>query len=207
MSASLSVVDGVILAGSRLVIPPSLRPNILSALHAAHQGVSSMTARDTDSVYWPNLVTDIQRVREECSHCHKVAKSNPMQPPSEITAPEYPFQKICADFFSFGSHDYVVIIDRYSNWPMAFKSENGADGLIERLRECFVTFGVPEELTSDGGPQFTASKTQSFLSSWGVHHRLTSVANPHANCRAEVGVKTVKRMMMDNTAGNGFPRY
>ena len=203
LSGSLSVVDGVILAGSRLVIPPTLRPNILSALHAAHQGVSSMATRAADSVYWPNLITDLHRVREGCVHCHKVAKSNPMQPPSEYTAPEFPFQKICADFFSFGGHEYVVIIDRYSNWPMTFKSENGAEGLVKRLRECFVTFGVPEELTSDGGPQFTANKTKTFLTSWGVHHRLTSVANPHANCRAEVAVKTVKRMMMDNTASNG----
>ena len=86
---------------------------------------------------------------------------------------------------------------------MVFRAENGADGLVKRLREVFVTFGVPEELTSDGGPQFTAGKTQEFLRSWGVRHRLTSVANPHANSRAEIAVKTVKRMLMDNTAPNG----
>ena len=67
----------------------------------------------------------------------------------------------------------------------------------------FVTFGIPEELTSDGGPQFTAGKTQEFLKLWGVHHRLTSVANLHGNCRAEVAVKTVKRMLMDNTGPTG----
>ena len=100
-------------------------------------------------------------------------------------------------------HEYVVVVDRYSNWPMVFRSEDGASGLVKRLREVFVTFGVPEELTSDGGPQFTAGKTQEFLKSWGVHHRLTSVANPHANCRAEIGVKTVKRMLMDNASPGG----
>ena len=46
-------------------------------------------------------------------------------------------------------------------------------------------------------------QTQEFLKSWGVHHRLTSVANPHGNCRAEVAVKTVKRMLMDNTGPTG----
>ena len=146
---------------------------------------------------------DIQRVRDECSHCHRIAKSNPMQPPTDITPPEYPFQKVCSDYFSFNNHEYVVIVDRYSNWPMVFRSEGGADGLVKRLRESFVTFGVPEELTSDGGPQFTAGKTQQFLKSWGVTHRLSSVANPHANCRAEIAVKTVKRMLMDNTSPSG----
>ncbi|RUS68758.1 hypothetical protein EGW08_023480 [Elysia chlorotica] len=62
---------------------------------------------------------------------------------------------------------------------------------------------VPEEITIDGGPQFTAGKTKEFLSSWGVHHRVTSVANPHANCRAEVAVKSAKRMLMDNTGPIG----
>ena len=66
-----------------------------------------------------------------------------------------------------------------------------------------MTFGVPEELTSDGGPQFSAGFTQDFLNSWGVKHRVSSVGNPHANCRAEVAVKTVKRMLMANTSPSG----
>ena len=202
-AASLCVVDGVVLLGQRIVIPPALRGPILDALHSAHQGVSVMRARANDTVYWPDINVDIARVRDQCMSCHQMAKSNPMQPPSDIKTPEYPFQMICADYFTFNNTDYVVVVDRYSNWPMVFKSESGADGLIRRLRETFVTFGIPEELTSDGGPQFTAGKTQEFLRSWGVNHRLTSVANPHANCRAELAVKTVKRMLMDNTTSTG----
>ena len=36
-----------------------------------------------------------------------------------------------------------------------------------------------------------------------VHHRLSLEAFPHSNCRAEVGVKTSKRMIMDNTDARG----
>ena len=203
LASSLYCLDGVVISGNRIVVPPSLRRPVLEALHAAHQGVSAMNARAADCVYWPNITLDIQRIRDECSHCHRIAKSHPMQPPSDSAPPEYPFQKICTDYFSFNNNDYVVIVDRYSNWPMVFRSEGGADGLVKRLREVFVTFGVPEELTSDGGPQFTSEKTQQFLKSWGANHRLTSVANPHANSRAEIAVKTVKRMLMSNTSPRG----
>ena len=189
LSPSMCVVDGVVLVGHRVVIPAVLRESVLNALHAAHQGVSAMQARAVDSVYWPDITVDIARIRDQCLHCHKIAKSNPMQPPSDIEPPEFPFQQICADYFTYNNTDYVVIVDRYSNWPMVYRSESGAEGLVKRLRETFVTFGIPEELTSDGGPQFTAGKTQEFLRNWGVRHRLCLVANPHANSRAELAVK------------------
>ena len=76
-------------------------------------------------------------------------------------------------------------------------ASNGALGLISSIRRTFVTFGIPNELVSDGGPEFTATATRQFLEDWGVHHRLSSVAFPHSNCRVEVGVKTVKRLISD----------
>ena len=167
-AASLCVVDGVILMGQRIIVPPSLRQPVLNALHAAHQGVSAMRARAMDSVYWPDITNDIARIRDQCTHCHRMAKSNPMQPPSDLILPDYPFQMISSDYFTYNSKEYVVIVDRYSNWPMVYRSESGAEGLIKRIRETFVTFGIPEELTSDGGPQFKAGKTQDFLNAWGV---------------------------------------
>ena len=41
----LHTVDGVILYKNRIVIPPSLRQHILTVLHSAHQGTTSMNAR------------------------------------------------------------------------------------------------------------------------------------------------------------------
>lgn len=106
-------------------------------------------------------------------------------------------------FFHHKGHTYVVIVDRYSGWPIVERSINGAAGLITTLRTTFVTFGIPDDITTDGGLEFTATTTKKFFSDWGVHHRLCSVANPHSNSRAEIGVKTVKRALEGNTPANG----
>ena len=65
------------------------------------------------------------------------------------------------------------------------------------LRDMFTTFGISEELTSDGGPEYTSHEVQKFLAKYGVIHRKSSVGNPHANQRAEVGVKTIKRLLKE----------
>lgn len=101
------------------------------------------------------------------------------------------------------AQNYLIVVDRYSNWPIVERSREGSKGLVDCLRRTFVTFGISDELSSDGGPEFVATNTRNFLKAWGVHHRLSSVAFPHSNCRAEIGVKTVKRMIMDNTGPNG----
>ena len=82
------------------------------------------------------------------------------------------------------------------------RSHDGAKGLIQCLRNCFSTYGIPEDGT-DGGPEFTAAETRKFFKCWGTNHRLSPVAYPHGNCRAEVGVKTMKRLITNNTATNG----
>ena len=64
-------------------------------------------------------------------------------------------------------------------------------------------YGCPETITTDGAPNLTAKEVEDFMRTYGIHHRVTSVANPHANCRAELAVKTIKRLLRDNTGAFG----
>jgi hypothetical protein len=112
--------------------------------------------------------------------------------------PEYPFQHICSDFFSLQGHNFCLVVDRFSNWLQVFTGKGGAHNRISLLGQCFHSFGIPETLPSDGGPEYTAGSTQEFLKKLGVHHRLISVGFPHANHKAEYQQSN----MMTNTGGN-----
>lgn len=199
----LIALDGVILYKERVVIPPRLRPEVTKTLHAAHQGVQAMLSRAKSSVFWPGITAAINEVRANCGPCNRMAPSQANLPPEPVNVPEYPFQYICADYFQNAGSNYLITVDRYTNWPRVERAADGSTGLVNNLRSSFETYGIPEELSSDGGPEFTATQTKSFLQDWGVHHRLSSVAFPHSNCRAEIGVKTMKRLITGNTGPNG----
>ena len=185
------------------VIPSPLRALIIGTLHSAHQGVTCMTSWAESSVFWPGITPAIANLRARCWSCNERAPSQPHGPSLAAQAPVYSFQCTCADYFEDKCCNYMGVVDRYSGWPIVQQSRVGSLGLVNCLREVFVTYGIADEVSSDGGPEFTAEATQQLLSNWCVHHRLSSVALTHSNGRAELGVETCKRMFMDNTGPNG----
>ena len=205
---SLRIHDGVVMYEDRVVVPSSLRPIVLENLHSAHQGASSMQLRAQSIVFWPGMSYDVKRVRSSCGECNKNAPSQAPLPPETSNPPMTPFEQVFSDFFEFGGHHYLVIGDRLSGWTEVYSTPSGsqysgARGLIRCLRSFFITFGVPEELASDGGPEFVADSTRKFLEQWDVRHRISSAYFPQSNGRAEVAVKSAKRLLRSNVGPNG----
>ena len=205
VKADLSTTGPVVLVGDRVTIPNSLQSEVLEVLHSAHQGTTSMTNRALSSIYWPGMLADISRKRAACSSCDKSAPSQPSAPPTPLSHPSYPFELICSDYFSLHGRKYLIMVDRYSGWLSVYDTgkTEGAKGLISALKTHFSTFGISMEVASDGGPEYTAAATKRFMKDWGVHHRQSAAYNPHSNQRAELGVKSAKRMLRDNVSNTG----
>ena len=203
---NLSLCQGVILYNWRVLVPRSLRLEVLEGLHSGHQCVVGMRARAANSVFWPGIDAAIQSIRDRCKVCNTIAPSQASEPAVTAPPPLYPFQQVCSDYFELDGATYVTMVDRYSGWPSVHYFPRGtanSQALIDTLRDWFMLFGIPEELSSDGGLTYVSQDTQDFFKAWGVKHRLSSVAFPHSNARAELGVKSCKRMIRENTGPKG----
>ena len=163
-----------------------------------------MGNRAREVMCWPQMGKAITRLRENCEVCRNIAPSQPAMPPTQLETPEYPFQYVATDYFQEGSSHYFIFVCRYSNWLTVFQAKKGdSKELITQLRAYMATFGVMDELSSDGATVYTSEEVKKFLRRFGVRHRLSSAYNPHSNQRAEGGVKAAKRMIKENTGPGG----
>lgn len=175
----LSLTGSILMMDDRLVIPKALRRRIVNNLHSAHQGITSMLNRASQSLYWPGMVADIRNRRLNCERCNELASSQPKEPIILTDPPVYPFQKICADYFSLGQHSYLTVVDRFTSWIMVyhFADQATADELISVCRGIFQAYGAPAEIATDGDLNSLHADLKYFSSNGGsiiVSHRPTT---------------------------------
>ena len=198
----LTVDDGVLVYGSRLLIPRSLRRETLQRLHDSHQGIERTLRRARQSVYWPGIDREITATVQSCTACHERLPSHQQESMISDPKPSRVFESVSTDFFHHAGRSYLVYVDRLSGWPTVIHCDGDATArtLVRHLREIFASTGVPCLLRSDGGPQYTAHYTRDFLKRWGVTHRTSTPHYPQSNGHAEAAVKLVKRLIQKVTA-------
>ena len=196
-----AVEDDLIVCGQRLVIPESLRADVLKELHSSHQGIVKTRARARQTVYWPNIDNDIANVVSSCRQCEKYLPSCPKEPLCQEPTPSRPFEVVSADYFSYAGRCYLIYVDRLTGWPIvyAYNRDPTARDLLKALRETFAATGVPVKMRSDGGPQFRAKRVRDFLQTWGVDWKPSTPYYPQSNGHAEVTVKAVKSLVAKTT--------
>ena len=105
--------------------------------------------------------------------CQVWSKSQWKEPAIPMEIPSRPWQKLGVDLFLHDSSWYVIVADYYSKYPCIFQlADISSKDVISALKFCFSEFGIPEEVISDNGPQFTAKVYQDFAAQYGF--RLTT---------------------------------
>ncbi len=115
-----------------------------------------------------------------------------LYPTIPSSSPEGPWRKIAINFMEFNNY--------YSRFIEIVKVHRPATReLIARCREIFAQYGIPIEVFSDLGTQFTSAEWKEFAKSYGFNARVSSPHYHRGNGEAERAVKTVKTLLQKNT--------
>ena len=194
----LSITNGLLLRGYRLVIPQSLRSEMLQKLHAGHQGISKCRQRASQSVWWPAIGKDIEETINRCMVCCK-AQYQHAEPLMSSDFPDYPWQRVASDLFEWKKSKYLLVIDYYSRYiEIARLSTATSSDVINHMKSIFARHGVPESILSDNGPQYASAVFTSFAKEYGFTHITSSPRYPQGNGAAERAVRTVKGLLEKN---------
>uniref|UniRef100_A0A3P9LGA0 Gypsy retrotransposon integrase-like protein 1 n=1 Tax=Oryzias latipes TaxID=8090 RepID=A0A3P9LGA0_ORYLA len=182
-----------------LYVPESLRSEVIAWGHtsriACHGGVYRTIRILKRRFFWPSLERDVREYISACSICARSKASN--RPPSghllPLSTPSRPWSHIAVDFVtglppSQGHTVILTVIDRFSKaaqfipLPQLPSAMETADALIHHV---FRHHGIPSDIVSDRGPQFTSQVWKAFCSALGATVSLTSGYHPQANGQAE----------------------
>ena len=193
----LSVLDGCILWGTRVVIPPPGRQPLLKELHQAHPGVTKMKALARSYIWWPNMDTDIETLVKTCTECQESRPSPPTAPLHPWEWPASPWSRLHIDFAGpYLGHMFLVLVDAHSKWmDVRLMHSIKAHSTIEQLRMIFATHGIPQKIVSDNGPTFTSQEFKTFMTQNGVLHITSAPYHPSTNGLAERAVQTFKQAL------------
>ena len=72
---TLSIKNGLITCGTRIIVPHEMRAEMLQYIHEGHQGKERCLLQARNTVFWPKIMYDIQELIERCIICQEHGKS------------------------------------------------------------------------------------------------------------------------------------
>ena len=191
----LSLYEGCILWGTRVVVPTPGREAVLIELHEGHPGIVRMKGLSRMYVWWPGIGKDIEQTVRGCTECQLNQSSPPVAPLHPWSWPTRPWARLHLDYAGpIQGRMYLVLIDAHSKWIEAFQTASATSAaVIEELRTLFAQFGVPETLVTDNGTCFVSTEFKAFLKSNGIQQLTSAPYHPASNGLAERAVQIVKK--------------
>ncbi|XP_050924947.1 uncharacterized protein LOC108874699 [Lates calcarifer] len=184
---------------NRLFVPEPVRSPVLQWGHsskvACHPGFHRTLALLRQRFWWPSMSADTKEFVSACSVCARNKSSHraPAGLLRPLPIPHRPWSHIAVDFVtglppSDGNNTILTVIDRFSKsvhfiplskLPSALETAN----LL--IQHVFRLHGIPQDIVSDRGPQFSSRVWQAFCRAVGATASLSSGYHPQTNGQTE----------------------
>lgn len=170
----------------KIVVPTANRPDLLHKFHdsetAGHFGVFKTLGRIADLYYWPKMRQSVIRYVRNCKVCAACKADNLPQAGlmGNFRDINFPFQLISADLLGpyprsrSGNRHLLVVVDWFTKFvfvhPMAKPTAKSITRFLEN--HVFLTFGVPQIVSVDNGPQFISREFKELCNAYNVQRIL-----------------------------------
>ena len=202
------------MAIEQLVLPTPCRKTVLQLAHelplAGHMGKKKTSERILQRFYWPTLFHDVAEHCRICGECQMTSPAGKSRAPLvPLPVIDEPFQRMAMDIVgplprSHSGNKYLLVVCDYATrYPEAVPLHTiDAPRIAEELVKVFAQVGVPREILTDQGSNFTSQMLTEIYRLLGVQPIRTSPYHPQTDGLVERFNQTLKRMLkkaaMDN---------
>ena len=202
-------------AVDQIVLPKQCRREVLQLAHTVplggHLGKKKTTACVMRRFYWPTLHRDVSDFCRSCEQCQKSSHQKvPRAPMVPLPIIGEPFERIAMDVVgplprSRGGHRYVLAIcDYVTRCPEAIAMKTvDAEAVAEELLKLFSRVGIPKEILTDQGPNFTSRLLAELYQLLHVDALRTSPYHPQTDGLVERFNRTLKEMLRKSAQEDG----
>lgn len=155
---------------TQLVVPKRFRNKVLSLAHESimtgHLGISRTTSKVLAEFYWPGVQADVRRFCRSCDICQRTTPKGRTAkvPLGQMPIIEVPFKRVAVDLVgpiqpatSKGNRYILTVVDFATRYPEAVALKGIETEMVaEALVDIFCRTGVPKEMLTDMGSQFTS---------------------------------------------------
>ncbi|KAK3513180.1 hypothetical protein QTP70_009773 [Hemibagrus guttatus] len=184
---------------TKVHVPLQFHQQVLQWVHKAprsgHPGILQSTQLTRRRFWWPSLRTDVERFVQACPICtqSRVSRQLPEGLLEPLLTPQCPWSHLSVDFLtdlpdSGGFTTVMAVVDRFSK-GCKFIPLKGSPTVMQTVeamfQHVFRNFGLPEDIVSDQGSQFTSRVWRSLCEQLGISVNLNSGYHPQSNGQVE----------------------
>ena len=203
------------MAVEQLVLPKRCRGMVVRLAHsiplAGHLGRDKTTRRVLQRFYWPTVYRDIAQYCRRCGACQKTSGKKLVRVPLiPLPVIAQPFQRIAMDIVGplprseKGNRYVLVVCDYATRYPEAVPMRHiDAASVADELIKIFSRVGVPQEILTDQGSNFTSQLLAELYRMLHVKPIRTTPYHPQTDGLVERFNQTLKLMLRKTTAKEG----
>ena len=199
----------------QIVLPKSCRQQVLHLAHtiplAGHLGCNKTAHQVMRRFYWPTLFRDVADYCRRCPECQRSGGQREQRAPlMPLPILGVPFERIAMDIVgplprSRAGHKYILVVCDYATrFPEAFPlTQIDAVHIADKLVDLFSRVGIPKEILTDCGSNFTLELLTEIYRLLHVHPIRTTPYHPQTDGLVERFNKTLKSLLRKTVSETG----